>query len=96
MRNYLELSDLFHEPSLEERLLNIAARIRKVRRRKKLSQAELADRSFVSLGSIRRFEQTGQISFESLYRIAISLGCGNELDQLFSVVPLTYEEIENA
>ena len=59
---------------------------RAARRRKELglSQAELAVRAAVSLGSLRRFEQTGAVAFESLVRICIALGCEDDLDALFS------------
>ena len=36
----------------------------------KYSQAEMAQRSGVSLGSLKRFEATGQISLESLLMLA--------------------------
>lgn len=49
--------------------LEIANRFREIRKNKKLSQAELAKRSGVSYGSIRRFEYTGQISLESLLKL---------------------------
>ena len=93
MKNYLELSDFFNEPSLEDELLSLAKRVKAVRKRRKLSQVELADRSFVSYGSIKRFEQTGQISLESLFRIAQALGIGDELKNLFTNVPPTREEV---
>lgn len=48
------------------------------------TQAQLASRTGVSLGSLRRFEQTGQISLESLVRIARGLGCEDDFDALFS------------
>ena len=35
-------------------------------------------------GSLRRFEQTGQISFESLVSITFALGCEDNLEHLFS------------
>lgn len=41
-----------------------------LRKQKGYSQAELARRSGVSLGSLRRFEQTGQISLENLLLIS--------------------------
>jgi transcriptional regulator with XRE-family HTH domain len=47
----------------------LANKIRVLRKEKGYSQAELADRTGVSLGSIKRFEQTGQISLESLLKI---------------------------
>jgi transcriptional regulator with XRE-family HTH domain len=50
------------------------ARARVRRREGKISQAELAMRSGVSLGSIKRFEGSGEISLISLLRIAAVLG----------------------
>ena len=43
------------------------------RKQKKLTQAELSARAGVSLGSLKRFEQTGEISFVSLLKIAFIL-----------------------
>ncbi|MDL2307122.1 helix-turn-helix transcriptional regulator [Desulfovibrio sp. OttesenSCG-928-C06] len=37
-----------------------------------ISQKELADRSGVSLGSIKRFESNGQISLSSLLELAFT------------------------
>ncbi len=70
----------------------IADRIVKIRKRKKISQKLLASRSGVSFGSIKRFEQTGDISLLSLSKIAIALGIEDELDELFNSVP--FESIE--
>ncbi len=50
--------------------LELASRFREIRRNKKVSQSQLANKSGVSLGSIKRFEQTGQISLESLLKLA--------------------------
>lgn len=57
-----------------------------VRRRKAMhiSQADLSRRSGVSLGSIRRFEQQGQISLASLVSIAYALKCEGNFDRLFA------------
>lgn len=63
-----------------------------LRRRKKISQKELAARSGVSLGSLKRFEQTGEISLQSLTKLAIALGVEGELETLFAEVP--FESIE--
>jgi transcriptional regulator with XRE-family HTH domain len=48
-----------------------------------LSQQSLADRSGVSLGTLKKFERTGQISLESLLKIALPLECLNEFMGLF-------------
>ena len=49
-------------------------------------------RSGVSLGSVKRFEQSGEISLQSLTKIAIALGVEEELLNLFDDVP--FESIE--
>ena len=48
----------------------IALRHKQIRKESGLSQAELAERSGVSLGSLKRFESSGQISLESLLKLA--------------------------
>jgi len=53
-------------------------------RRKSLgyTQNELATRSGVSLGSLKRFERSGQISLESLLKLALVLECLDEFSSL--------------
>ena len=65
----------------------IAERIRNIRKRRKLSQEKLSEKSGVSLGSVKRFEHTGEISLSSLTKIAIAMECENDLESLFSVRP---------
>lgn len=75
---------------------DIAGRIRKLRRRRKISQKELSERSGVSLGSVKRFEQSGEISLRSLTKIAMALRIDGELRDLFvDVPPESIEEILN-
>ena len=75
----------------------IAERIVQLRKRKKITQQEIARRSGVSLGSVKRFEQSGEISLQSLTKIAIALGVDGELDTLFSEVPFaSIEEVMHA
>ena len=50
----------------------------KFRQRRKVlgyTQPELSSRSGVSLGSLKRFESSGQISLESLLKLALVLEC---------------------
>lgn len=65
--------------------IEIAANLKKLRKRKKLSQTELAARSGVSYGSLKRFEQTGEISLESLLRIAVVMGAAEPFADLFKL-----------
>lgn len=75
----------------------IAERMVQLRKRMKLSQKSLALRSGVSLGSLKRFEQTGEISLQSLTKIAIALEVEGELEELFSKVPFaSIEEVIQA
>ena len=66
---------------------NLALRVRKIRKRRKISQQKLADLSGVSYGSIKRFETSGQISLLALTKIAMALDMADELRNIFSQVP---------
>ncbi len=61
-----------------------AAREKMLRKRRKMTQAELSTRSGVSLASVKRFEQTGEISFVSLIKIADVLDDVDAIDSLFT------------
>jgi len=61
----------------------LAKRFRARRREAKVSQNELAKRSGVSLGSVKRFEGSGEISLASLLRIAAVLGYETDFEKLF-------------
>ncbi|GLG03302.1 helix-turn-helix domain-containing protein [Sellimonas catena] len=75
----------------------IASRIRSIRKRRKISQKRLSEKSGVSLGSVKRFEQNGEISLISLTKIAIALEIEGELEDLFEEVPfLSIEEVAYA
>lgn len=71
---------------------DIAKRLVAIRKRKSISQTVLAEKSGVSFGSVKRFEQTGEISLQSLCKIIIALNLERELDELFSEIP--FESIE--
>ena len=75
---------------------DIAQKIVRLRKRKKITQKQVAVRSGVSLGSLKRFEQSGEISLQSLTKIAIALDVENELEDLFNNVPFaSIEEVIN-
>jgi transcriptional regulator with XRE-family HTH domain len=75
---------------------DIAERMVQLRKRKKITQKELAVRSGVSLGSLKRFEQRGEISLQSLTKLAIALEVEGELEDLFCEVPFaSIEEVIN-
>lgn len=93
MKRYIELSDILHVPSIDKEMVALAKRVKEIRRRRGYSQAQFADRSGVSLGSIKRFERTGEISLRHLWSIAEALEIGDELSSLFTAVRKTRKEI---
>ena len=86
-----------YQKTWEEINTEIANRMVQLRKRKKISQKALAVKSGVSLGSLKRFEQTGEISLQSFTKLAIALEVEGELECLFSEVPFgSIEEVMNA
>jgi len=61
----------------------LAQRTRALRKERKMSQSELAQRANVSLGSYKRFESSGQISLDSLLKIAFILGKLDDFELIF-------------
>ena len=68
-------------------LSNLAEKFKFLRKKTGFSQQELAERSGVSLGSIKRFEQTGKISLESLLKLALILNRLEDFSSLFQPAP---------
>lgn len=71
---------------------DIALQEKNKRKRRKITQKELSMRSGVSLASIKRFEQTGEISFVSLLQIAAILDELDSFARLFEGIE--YESIQ--
>jgi transcriptional regulator with XRE-family HTH domain len=69
----------------EEMRKAIASRARDLRLELNLSQQTLSEKSGVSYGSLKKFEQTGQISLESLLKLAVILGCMDDFKALFAL-----------
>lgn len=71
---------------------SLAEKIKEQRKKLKISQAALAQKSGVSLGSIKRFETQYEISLQSLIKIAIALDLDGDFEKLFATK--TYNSIE--
>ena len=76
----------------EELDQKLAKRIRNIRKRRSISQEQLASMSGVSYGSIKRFETTGKISLLSLTKITMALDIADDLRNAFTNVP--YKDIQ--
>ena len=83
--NNISTNDYFLDEYNPDAILkNIAKKVKKNRLELNLSQYALAIRSGVSLGSLKRFEQTAEISLKSLVMLAVVLGTTEEFGLLFS------------
>ncbi|MGM9960066.1 MAG: helix-turn-helix domain-containing protein [Allobaculum sp.] len=84
--------DLSKYRTLPEIQNDLKKRVVARRKEKHISQQKLAELSGVSLGSIKRFERTNEISLTSFFRIAAVLGDAESFDALFST--REYQSIE--
>lgn len=75
---------LFNQKTPTEIIKNLVLKIQDRRKKLKISQVELAQKSGVSLGSIKRFESKYEISLSSFIKIAIALDLDKDLDNLFN------------
>ena len=83
IKNIFDISDFVPAQSLTGTVYELVKREKVARKAKKLTQRQLAERTGVSYGSIRRFEQTGEISLLSLVKIANALDCLEDFNELF-------------
>lgn len=76
--------------------LEIAQKAKKLRKQEKLTQAELAAQAGITLASLKRFEQSGKISLDSLLKIAYRLNDIEAFENLFNlknILPQSIDEI---
>jgi len=66
---------------------DFARRARTLRIEQNFSQVSLAERIGVAVGTVKRFEKTGEIQFNHLLRMALVLGRLTEFDELFGISP---------
>ena len=60
-----------------------------------LTQEGLSNKSAVSLGSIKRFESSGQISFESLLKLAFVLDCLDDFKNIANKNDEQYDSMDD-
>lgn len=85
---------IWESPS--EIALHLAKRVKRIRKYKKITQKQLAARSNVSYGALKKFEQTGEISLVSLVKIAMEMNLTDEINALFSQpVYMSIDEVLN-
>ena len=74
-------------------MLEMAKRHKMLRKQAGFTQSELARRSGVSLGSLKRFETSGQISIQSLFLLIDVLGRLEDFDTILKPIE-NMKEIE--
>ena len=93
MDNILSIMGKYSINKLPSDILKSTAKnVAKLRKDYDLTQQDLADKSGVSYGSIKRFERLGKISFESLLKIAEALSRLEEFETL--LVPKDQKRLE--
>lgn len=63
--------------------MELAERAKEKRKYMKLTQMQLAEKSGVSLSSLKRFERKGEISLSSLLKIAMVLDSLKDFENVF-------------
>ena len=75
---------LFNPKTPNDLAKELVEKIKQQRKKLKISQIQLAAKSGVSLGSIKRFESKYEISLNSLIKILIALNLEQDLENLFT------------
>lgn len=75
---------LFNPKTPNDIAHELVEKIKQHRKKLKISQAQLASKSGVSLGSIKRFESRYEISLNSFIKILIALNLEHDLENLFT------------
>lgn len=83
MKQTYTIADFLPVTSVSSLKTDLKIRFQLRRKEAQLSREELASRSGVSYGSIRRFESTGEISLGSLLKISQAIGLLDEFNALF-------------
>lgn len=68
-----------------------AQRAKALRLEQNITQQELADKVGIAVGTVKRFEKTGEVQFNHLLRIALVLGKLEDFSNIFAVndVPIS-------
>jgi transcriptional regulator with XRE-family HTH domain len=74
--------DLIAPPDVMQRT---AQRAKALRLAQNITQQELADKVGIAVGTVKRFEKSGEIQFNHLLRIALVLGRLEDFSSIFAV-----------
>ena len=78
-------------------MLSVAQRAKALRLEQNITKQELADKVGIAIGTVKRFEKSGEIQFNHLLRLALVLGRLDEFCNVFAPVnvPDSLYELKN-
>ena len=85
MEKKFDIADFVKIQTIQSVTEQLVEREKQRRKKMHLSQRDLANKSGVSYASIRRFENIGEISLNSLLKIANALDCLEEFNSVFKM-----------
>lgn len=85
MEKKFDIADFVKVQTVQSVTEQLVEREKQRRKKMHLSQRELANKSGVSYASIRRFENIGEISLNSLLKIANALDCLEDFNSVFKM-----------
>lgn len=88
MEKKFDIAEFVNTQTIQAVTGQLVEREKQRRKKMNLSQRELAKKSGVSYASIRRFENIGEISLNSLLKIANALDCLEDFNLIFKLPAL--------
>ena len=78
-------------------MISVAQRAKALRLEQNITQQALADKVGIAVGTVKRFEKSGEIQFNHLLRIALVLGRLEEFFNIFapSDIPASLYELKD-
>lgn len=89
MKNKFNINQFVEVITPQSMAQKLAEKEKTSRKQMKLTQKDLSERSGVSYASVRRFENSGEISLFSLLKIANVLGVLEDFNALFTRKAIT-------
>lgn len=89
MKNKFDIKQFVEVATPQSMARKLAEKEKTSRKQMKLTQKELSVRSGISYASVRRFENSGEISLFSLLKIASVLGVLEDFNALFTRKAIT-------
>lgn len=83
MKKKFDISEFVNTPTEQSITEDLVTRFKQRRKEYGITQKDLSTRSGVSYASIRRFENSGEISLSSLVKISHAIDCLEDFNELY-------------